>query len=89
MVDWSETARFPAKLDRGTRSSGESQSCMSGALRVACRAGRATGAFPPTCPMPRSDRVFFLRSSSLPAGRVHPVINKQLEILALNLKNLK
>ncbi len=88
MVDWSETARFPAKLDRDgiiarlaelhewARS--ESLAELAAILKLPANASSAE----------IGSRI--LSSLAFISSRPqYTVINKQLEILALNLKNLK
>jgi hypothetical protein len=87
-MDWSETARFPVKLDRAgiIKRVGElhewarSQSLTELTALLELPADVSAGEI--------GSRV--LSALGLIAGKAeYTVINKQLEILALNLKNLK
>jgi hypothetical protein len=88
MVDWSETARFPAKLDRDAIigrvaelhewARSESLAELATLLELPANVSSAE----------LGSRI--LSSLAFIASRPeYTVINKQLEILALNLKNLK
>jgi hypothetical protein len=88
MVDWSETARFPTKLDRDAiiarvaelHEWARSESLAELAAILDLPAGVSSAEI--------GSRI--LASLAFIASRPqYTVINKQLEILALNLKNLK
>jgi hypothetical protein len=88
MVDWSETARFPTKLDRDAiigrvaelHAWARSESLAELATILDLPAGVSSAEI--------GSRI--LASLAFIASRPqYTVINKQLEILALNLKNLK